>query len=557
MMRPRMSVAAAGLMLAAALLAGCQNPARRGPQLTGQPLFDGLGDYTRAVNTDDPLAQRYFDQGLTWAYAFNHDEAIRSFTAATVLDPECAMAWWGIALCHGPHINNPVVPEERAVAAWAALERAVALRERATPVHRALIEALRARYANPQPADRRPLDEAYAAAMKGVHEQYPDDPDVATLYAEALMDLRPWDLWTDDGRPQPRTPEICRLLEGVLASTPNHPGAPHFYIHTVEASPEPSRADLAADRLRNLAPGSGHLTHMPSHIDVLTGRWAQAIEANERARRSDAAYRALSPNQGFYRLYMLHNDHMLAFAAMMDGQRELALAAAHTTIAGVPEEARRQQAALVDPYMGIVTQVQMRFGLWQEILTEPAPPEEWPITTAMWRFARGVAQAVLGEHEAALGEQRAFEQAAGAVPADALMAINKAHDVLEVARLVLAGEIAYQRGDAKTGVAKLREAARLEDGLLYMEPPEWIQPARHALGAILLDDNQPAEAEAVYRTDLEHWPGNGWALLGLSRALRAQGKLAEAEEAERAFERAWARSDTPIHASCLCVKAGR
>lgn len=531
-----------------------QSDARGGTRVS-QPLFEGMGDYRRPVRVSGTTVREYFDQGLTWAYAFNHDEAIRSFEAAASLDPQCAMAWWGVALCHGPHINNPFVPEERARAAWDALQKALQLKENESPVNQALIDALTARYADPQPADRRPLDAAYAAAMAAVYARFPDDPDVGTLYAESLMNLRPWDLWTHDGRPQPETPEICRVLERVLDSTPNHPGAPHLYIHAMEASPTPEKAIPAADRLRHLVSGSGHLVHMPSHIDVLTGRWDLAVEQNEMAIAASAAYRALSPRQGFYRLYMLHNHHMLAFAAMMDGRRELALRAAREVISSVPDDYAREQAALVDPYMAIVTEVLMRFGRWEEILKEPAPPEHWPIATAMWRFARGVSYAVLGEHGQALRERDAFRAAVKRVPPDALMAINRAHDALAIASRVLDGEIAYQNGDFDAGVALLREAARLEDDLLYMEPPEWIQPARHALGAVLLAGGKAAEAEQVYREDLSKWPENGWSLYGLSQSLAAQGRHDEAGAAQRRFAKAWERADTKIHASCLCVKA--
>lgn len=550
---------AAVAALAALALVGCQSGGRRaGAQAANdaQPLFEGLGDYGRAIRASDPLAQRYFDQGLTLAYAFNHDEAIRSFEAATRVDPQCAMAWWGVALCNGPHINNPIMPEERSAAAWRALEKALEFKANESEANRALIEALAARYSNPPPEDRAALDRSYAAEMRKVYERFPDDPDVGTLYAEAMMDLRPWDLWTHDGRPQPGTTEILAVLERVLEQAPKNPGAPHLYIHAIEASPDPAKATAAADRLRDLVPGAGHLVHMPSHIYVLTGRWEDASRQNELAIEADRAYQALSPKQDFFRLYMIHNHHMLSFAEMMRGRREASLRAARDVVASIPADYGREQAALVDPYMAIVTEVQMRFGRWEEILREPAPPAHWPIATALWRFARGVALANTGELDKAEAERRAFERAAEAVPQDALMAINKAHDVLAIARLMLAGEMAYNRGDVDTAVAKLREAAALEDKLLYMEPPEWIQPVRHALGAILLDAGRVAEAEEVYRRDLAEWPDNGWALYGLSQCLKRRGALAEAREVENRFERVWARSDTPIHASCLCVKKG-
>lgn len=517
------------------------------------PLFDGLGKHTRKVTTDSEEAQRYFNQGLVWAYAFNHDEAIRSFKAALEHDPKCAMAWWGIALCNGPHINNPMMPPERSQAAWDALQKAQALLPHASPVERDLIAALANRYADPSPEDRRPLDEAYAEAMRKGWQKYPKDADVGMLCAEALMDLRPWDLWTDEGQPQPGTEEILSTLEKVLALNPDHPGANHLYIHAIEASPHPERADAAADRLRESVPGSGHLTHMPSHIDVLRGRWAQAAEQNERAIAADQAYRAQSPKQGFYHVYMLHNHHMLAFAAMMEGRRAVALRAARAVVDSVPEDYQREQAALVDPYMAAAYDVLKRFGRWDEMLREPAPPAYLPITTAMWRFNRGLAHAAKGEVAEAEKEKAAFLEMKAKLPEDAMMAINPADHVLSIAQHMLNGEIAYRRGDIDEAVAELHKAIALEDQLRYMEPPEWIQPVRHTLGAILLSDGRYAEAEKVYREDLKKWPHNGWSLYGLSRCLRARGATEEAERCEAAFKKAWSRADTQIGSSCLCV----
>lgn len=552
-MSPRRAVLAACLFAATAIAGSTPTLAYIGvPELP--PLFEGLGHYSRPIHTSAPLAQRYFNQGLTLAYAFNHDEAIRSFTAATQLDPQCAMAWWGIALCNGPHINYPMMPPDRSAAAWDALQQALAFKDRESAANRALIEALAARYANPPPDDRGPLDRAYAAAMRSVYQRFPDDADVGTLYAESLMDLRPWNLWTDDGQPQPETPAILAALEKVLADAPTNPGAPHLYIHTVEASPDPSKGLLAADRLCDLTPGAGHLIHMPSHIYVLTGRWAAASKQNEKAIIADRAYRALSPRQGFFRLYMIHNAHMLSFASMMQGQFEPALRAARTVVADIPTDYGRENAALVDPYMAIATEVLMRFGRWDDILAEPAPPEYWPITTALWRFARGVALANTGQLAQAQAEREHFAEAANAVPADALMAINQAHDVLAIAELMLDGEIAYNRGDVDTAVARLRAASEREDRLVYMEPPEWIQPTRHALAAILLEAGRVAEAEQVYRADLKKWPENGWSLYGLRQCLLRQGKSAEAARVQERFERVWATADTQIGASCLCVK---
>jgi len=533
------------------ILSGCQSAYRSTKPLV--PLFDDMGQHRRKVATPAPLAQCYFDQGLTWAYAFNHDEAIRSFTECTRQDPECAMAWWGIALCNGPHINNPIVPPEREKAAYDAIRRALAHQHRATTVERDLITALATRYAHPQPADRRPLDQAYARAMRKVWRKHHQDPDVGTLYAEAMMDLSPWDLWTQDKQPKPGTREILRTLEQVLTLDPQHPGANHLYIHVVEASADPSLANDSADRLRRLVPVSGHLLHMPSHIDVLTGRWALAAEQNEQAIEADRMYQAISPNQGFYRLYMAHNHHMLSFASMMQGRAKVAIRSAREVVAGVPEDYLRANAALMDPYMGAVYDALKRFGRWDEILAEPAPPEYLLITTAMWRFTRALAHAAKSDVRNAENEKSAFLAAADNVPTDALMAINPAHKILSIAKHMLNGEIAYRTGEIDLAVAELRNAIEIEDSLLYMEPPEWVQPVRHTLGAVLLESGRHTEAEVVYRQDLTEWPENGWSLYGLSRCLRARGADAEAAQIEARYNKVWSLADTPISSSCLCV----
>jgi len=543
------------LVAAGLLVSGCSlfNPEI---QLVQQPapLFEGMSDYHREVTTSSEKAQRYVDQGLVWAFAFNHDEAIRSFKEATKHDPNCAMAWWGIALCNGPHINYPALPPDRARAAWRALEKAVALKNQVSPKERALIEALAERYeANPS-EDRKHLDQAYADAMRKVWAQYGDDADIGTLYAEAMMDLRPWDLWKDNGEPQPGTETILAVLEETLRLDPDHPGANHLYIHAVEASPNPARAMASADRLRDLVPISGHLRHMPSHIDVLVGQWDKACEQNELALAADRAYEAQSPKQGFYRLYMIHNHHMLAFASMMSGRSRTAIEATREMVESVPDDYARAETALVDPYMGAHYDALKRFGHWDEILELPAPPSYLPITTAHWRFHRGLAYAAKGEVEKAEKERELFRKAVDNVPNDALMVINPAHRVLAIAEHMLNGEIAFRRGDMDESIRELRKAIAIEDKLQYMEPPEWVQPVRHTLGAVLVSDGQFAEAEKVYRQDLKKWPHNGWSLLGLSRTLRAQGKIEEATQVASRFRDTWKHADIDIGTSCLCVR---
>lgn len=547
-----------GLVLSVWVLAGaagCVSADRRARPVVDLPApkFEGMGTHTRSVTTESPEAQRFFNQGLVWAYAFNHDEAIRSFRTAAQQDPGCAMAWWGVALCNGPHINNPVVDEAHARAAWEALEKAKMRADGASPVERDLIAALGRRCADPQPNDRRPLDEAYATAMETVWKEYPNDPDVGTLYAESLMDLQPWDLWTKDGRPKGRVNEVLTVLEMVLEMDSNHPGANHLYIHATEASAHPEKGAASADRLRNAVPMSGHLTHMPSHIDVQLGRWSQAADQNVKAIESDRRYRAISPNQGFYRVYMAHDHHFLAFACMMEGRYERAMQAARDMIASVPPEYIQENAPWIDPYMMVALDVMKRFGRWDDILKEPKPPKELPITTAWWYFSRAVAHAAKGEVKEAEGEQKAFRTAVSKIPQDAVMAINPAHKVLTITEHFLEGEIAYRKGEMDRSVAAMRKAIAVEDDLLYMEPPEWIQPARHTLGAFLVSEGRWAEAEAVYKEDLEIWPENGWSLHGLSQCLHAQGKTDEAMAVQERFAKAWKRSDTNIGTSCMCV----
>jgi tetratricopeptide (TPR) repeat protein len=545
--------AALAVLLPALITAASDRPAPPPPAAAPVPLFEGLGPHQRPVNTSSPEAQRYFDQGLIFAFAFNHDEAIRSFTQAARLDPQCAMAWWGIALSSGPHINNAQMSPAQSQAAWDALQNALALQDQARPTDRALIQALAHRYAASPPENRRPLDEAYAAAMREVWLAHRDDADVGSLYAESLMDLRPWDLWTVTGQPQPGTQEIVSVLEEVLQQAPEHPGANHFYIHAIEASPDPGKALASADRLTRLVPAAGHLVHMPAHIYARTGHWEKAAEANERAITADQQYRAISPHQAFYRIYMAHNHHFLAFASMMEGRSAEAIDAARDMIAGIPPEFVQSQAAQVDGFMPIAIEVLMRFGRWQEILNEPPPPEYLPITTAMWRFARGVSYAALGQVRLATQEQAAFRLAVTDVPPGAMLMVNPATDMLAVADHMLAGEIAFRRGDIDTAVSDLRVAVELEDKLRYMEPPEWIQPVRHALGAILLSAGRAAEAEAVYREDLQRWPENGWSLYGLAAALRQRGAESEAAEVQRRFAQAWSRADYSLKASCSCA----
>jgi len=494
------------------------------PVDTPARLFDGMGNHHRTITTSSAQAQRFFDQGFTWMYAFNHDEAIRSFKEVARLDPNCAMAWWGVAVCNGPHINRPGMTPRQNAAAWDAIQRAQALSAGASATERAMIEALAKRYAADPPKDRRTLDESYAAAMRDLWRAHPNDADIGTLCAESLMDLHPWDLWTIDGSPKPGAEDIVSVLEAVLRLDPSHPGANHLYIHAVEASAEPGRASAAADRLRHMVPASGHLLHMPSHIDVRTGKWAEAAACNERAIKADEKYRSLSPRQDFYRVYMAHDNHFLSYVCMMQGRSARSLRAARDMIDQVPKDYLRENAALMDPYMFIDVESLMRFGRWDDLLRLREPPSYLPITRAYWRFTRGIALAAKGDIAEAQREQQRFRALFKILPEDALMAINNAHLVMDIADHVLSGEIAYREKKYDEAIGQLQAAAELESRLLYMEPPEWIIPVRHTLGAVLLEAGRPGEAEAAYRYDLRHWPENGWSLYGLSVALRSEEK---------------------------------
>ena len=500
------------------------------------------------------MAQRYFDQGLTWTYAFNHDEAIRSFTYAAESDPDCAMAWWGVALCQGPNYNDPVMTQERSVAAWDAMQKALARIENTTPVERALIDALAHRYANPWPQDRTDLEQAYADAMAEVWAAYPNDADVGTLYAESMMVQNPWKLYSVEQVPAKDTGKIVAVLERVMAMAPQNPGANHLYIHAVEPSDNPDKGLVAADRLSDMVPGSGHLQHMSSHIYVKTGRWSRAIVQNEKAVRADATYRSLSPKQGIQYMYMVHNSHMLAYAAMMSGREQEALAAARAMWVNVPEDALRDVGPFFDKWMCSVYDVQKRFGRWDDILAEEPPPSFLPITRATWRASRAVAYAAKKDFENAELEHEAFRRAMAAVPEE-LMWNNRdaVLKVLEVSDYFIAGEIALQKGDWTLAAALLEESAAIEDTLTYGEPPQWLQPVRHTLGAVYLTSGLYAEAERVYREDLAKWRNNGWSLYGLSRALHEQGKIEEAREVERQYWRAWARADGMTKTSCKCI----
>src|SRR6476620_11143271 len=520
-----------------------------------EPLYDGLGSYSRKVTTESPEAQHYFDQGLGFLHGFNHRAAIRAFQQAAELDPECAMAHWGVALACGPHINSMAVPPPAAELAWKELELAEKNAGNTSSVERALIDALAKRYANPQPEDRSGLDRGYAGAMRKVWKKYPKDPDVGALFAEAMMNLRPWDQWTPDGKAQPGTDEIIATLDAVLKLNPNHPLANHLYIHAVEASPNPERAMVAADRLRNLQPGLAHNVHMPSHIDIRTGQWLKAVDTNAKAVEADQRYRKIfGPPNGFLNVYIAHNRHMLAYAAMMTGQRDLAIKHIRAMVAEMPPDFLNENALQAEGNVAMPLEVMVRFGMWNEILAEPDNyPEYMAGTRAFHHAARAIAYAAKAETENARKEQAIFLEKAKLVPKDEVFGNNTEEAILALTARMVEGEILIREDQLDAGVAELREAIKLEDALNYDEPPGWLIPVRHSLGATLMQNGRYAEAEQIYREDLGRLPENGWSLYGLASSLRAQKRnLSEAAATDAKFKRLWARADTKIISSCLC-----
>jgi tetratricopeptide (TPR) repeat protein len=516
------------------------------------PLLDGVGGHYHPISTEVPEAQRFFDQGLILSYGFNHAEAERSFREVTRLDPDCAMGYWGMALVVGPNINVGM-PSSAVPKAYAAMRKALELAPQASEREQAYIHALSHRYAPYPPEDRTPLDKAYAEAMREVAEMYPGDPDAAVLYAEALMDLHPWNYWTPEGSPQPWTPEILKVLESVMEKNPDHPGANHFYIHAVEASPNPERGLPSANRLRNLVPGAGHLVHMPSHIYIRVGDYHEGSLANQRAIQSDQEYIAQCHAQGIYPVgYVPHNPHFLWATATLEGRSQLAIEAARLTAEKIdPEQMRQPGFGTLQHYSVIPLYALTRFGQWDRILDYPAPDEELVYPRGVWRYARGIAYTAQGNLDMARGELELLRDIAAdpALKEVTIWEINSTAQLIRIGEEVLTGEIAAKEGDYDQAISHLRKAVELEDQLTYNEPPDWYYPVRHSLGAVLLRAGQPAEAEKVYREDLKEFPENGWALFGLAQSLEAQGQSAEAEKVRQRFQEAWKHTDIQLTAS--------
>jgi hypothetical protein len=519
------------------------------PAPTGElaPRLQNLGSHRFPVTTRSPKAQRFIDQGVNLAYGFNHAEAGRAFAEAARLDPTCAMAYWGQALVLGPNINAPMTPEDEPKA-YELARKAVAMKAKASVREQAYIDAVAQRYSGSKD-DRAARDHAYADAMRKLSARYPTDLDAATLFAEALMDLRPWNYWMPDGRPYPETPDMVKTLEKVLARAPGHPGANHYYIHVMEAT-APERAEAAADRLQKLMPGAGHMVHMPSHIFARVGRYAEASSANDQAIVADEDYITQCRAQGLYPMaYYPHNIHFLWWASTSEGRSKVAIDAARKVASKVTDEMMEGLPILagfrVVPYYALT-----RFGRWDEMLKEPPPPEKQLYLVGTWHYARGLALAGKGQLEDADKELAEVRRIA-ADPAlnFTLFSPNTAAAILAIAPEALAGELAARRKDYDAAVAHLDRAVRLEDGLVYTEPAEWHYPARQLLGAVLLDAGRAKEAETVYWEELRRHPDNGWSLFGLSRAVKAQGRDGEAAAIDERFKKAWSKADVQLSAS--------
>jgi tetratricopeptide (TPR) repeat protein len=548
---------AAPFLPAAALCASQSNerlPVTLAQWAEGAQLFVGLGDFHRPVSTMSKQAQAYFDQGMRFLWAFNHDEATRSFAQATQDDPKCAMCYWGVALTVGPNYNLPMMAAPRARVAWQALQLAEQNAGSASPVEQALIGALTKRYQGPQPLE--PSNEglvllAYAEAMKGVAAKFPNDLDVQTLTAEAMMNTNAWKLWRLDGTPAPGTEAILTRLEGILAQSPKHPGANHYYIHAVEASPHPEKAVPAAEQLRGMMPAAGHLEHMPAHIMQRIGRYDEAAEANRKGAAADLAYFAKTKAPDYYpTMYTAHNYQFLALSMSMEGRKAETIDAGRKSRAVASDDIMLQMPGLDWPVTELYTGM-VRFGLWDEILAEPAPNPRLRALTAGYLYARTMALAAKGRIPDAQAELAALQKLSDATGPDDAAGLNTAKDVFAVAILVARARIVAIQGSEADAITMLQQAVAAEDRLAYNEPADWFVPVRHVLGAALLKVGRVKDAEAVYREDLRRHPDNGWALYGLAQSLRAQGRDNEAAIVQDQFGKAWKNADIVLTSSAF------
>jgi tetratricopeptide (TPR) repeat protein len=512
-----------------------------------------MGEHKHAITTNDPDAQRYFNQGLVIDFAFNHAESVRSFRAAQTLDPDCAMCYWGEALALGPNINvtsngKVVMSDDERTRAFAAMQKAVALKDKASEIERDYIDTLAVRYNGDLSTEREPLDEAYANAMRKLHHKYPEDDDAAALFAESMMNTMPWDYWLDPENPKPLTVEVIDVLEMVLERSPRHPLAIHLYIHAVEASSTPGRAEKPADTLANLVPGAGHLVHMPSHIYWRVGRYADASEANVKAARVDEDYIADCNAQGFYpAAYYPHNIHFLWAASSMEGRSAVAIEAARKVAANVRLEMIEEFPG-VEFFNTIPLLALTQFGRWDELLAEPQPPANLEFSNAIWHYARATAYAQKDDIAAAVAEYEKFTPLRETADVTFLDSIfYPATMLLTIADALILGEIALTEDKYDEAIAHFRRAVETQDELPYTEPPFWYFPTRHTLGRALLIAGDAAGAETVYREDLKRVPRNGWSMYGLIQALEAQDKATD--EIQKRFDIIWAQADVTLAAS--------
>jgi len=511
------------------------------------PLFENLGTLHHPITTRSKEAQRYFDQGLRLVYAFNHEEAIRAFEEAARLDPSAAMAYWGIALALGPNINAGMdkTDERRA---WEALQKARSYSAHVTPAEQAYLQAISMRYSL-KGSTRAALDKTYADAMRVLWKQFPEDPDAGALFAEALMDLQPWDLWTVNGKPKSGTAEIVSTLEAVLARVPNHPGACHYYIHAMEASPTPERAVACAERLPALMPGAGHLVHMPAHIHMRLGRYHEAAEQNAQAAEVDRHYLAGRASTGDKAEgYHQHNLHFLWASLLMEGRSAESMKVARQLTVTMREADIRRDSSQ-ELYLPVPLWTMIRFGQWEALLQELPPPNTFRLKQAIWRLGRGMALGASGRVPGAEGEHAVLATLAKRFARNRTTEEKTERALIQIAERLLAGEIAVHHKHYDAAITALREAITLEDALPYSEPPFWPISVRHYLGVVLQKAGQAQEAESVYRADLIKHPHNGWAEYGLMQSLRAQRKDREANEVEQQWKRAWAHADVNLVAS--------
>jgi tetratricopeptide (TPR) repeat protein len=502
--------------------------------------LNDLGDHHHAIATKSPEAQQFFDQGLILLYGFNHDEAARYFRRATELDPASPMPWWGLALSIGPNYNDTAVDENRAKATYEAVQNALRRATNGTAIEQDYVRAIARRYATPDPkADWKKMHLDYSNAMRELVAKYPDDLDAAVLFAESLMMLRPWQLWSLDGQPAPGTLELVAVLESVLKRHPDHPGANHFYIHAVEASPNLERAIPSAMRLMTLVPGAGHLVHMPGHIFLQTGDYELAAKTNVNAAAVDKAFVQRTGATGVYPLmYWTHNIHFIAYARAQQGRYEEAKQAALEMVQNVGDADLEMQ--MLEGFLLYPLMVDLRFQRWDEILKTPAPRAERKLLGAFWQFARAMALAGQGKLQDAVAEQKQFEALRTAIPAESLYLINnKAADLLALAAATLEAQLAWTRGDREKSIQEWRRAVELESTLQYDEPPPWFYPVRESLGAALLRNGQAKEAEAVFRAAMEKRPRDGRLLFGLWQSLLAQKRNNDAVLVEQQFHTAW------------------